>query len=297
MSGGLEFFLQIPRAQHILKAINPTNVLKVKHLDVMDLDLLVWFNPKNHWQEINFPLESLSLGLSNHKAALRSSSSYEQMSENEKDIETGLLPALQQHAETLKVLKVCRPPIRAVPVRNPFQVQMTNLNELYLWGNVVGNLNFLINLPNLQVLHVDPQCHDKLDMFKRWFSDGSNNGIDHRFQTMYRPNASIPLISETIRRASKLEKMERVHLNVILNGKAVEALAEFMPNLKSLQAVLWRDGFRAVCKRLANLEELMILFGSRIGDDTFTGLAGLDETKRRDNITSLKRKPSNRSEN
>lgn len=267
-------------------------LFEIRTLDLMSV-LLFEDERLNRWHEwrdkgLNLPfLEYLAITLFQQR--LHYDANWN--GDNREDVENILSPLLDNHGETLKTLKVFRPPVFGAPRETPFTERMDKLEELYLWGNLLKDLEFLRKLPNLQVLHVAFKCLDQLDKLKQLFYKGKNRTRQvERFRARYRPRQDPGLVRHPENQV--LGRLVKWHWDVELQSSIVLGIPTWMPRLKVMEVVLGKTAFEQVCCWVQDLEELVLLWGSRLDDKVLTGWKeeGVGQGQRNENnLTQLKR--------
>lgn len=262
-----------------------TRWLNMTNMDLMHTDAFrMGFSPTNQFRNAKLPLKLLSVEISpfldrdpkgiNNKGmdgASRINSS-----------EDLIAPMLREHKDTLKVFKIFRPPFSGPFPNFPFGIDCEHMEELRVWGNVIENLNFLPNMPNLKVLYLNTYCFDKWDEMK--------DLLEQEFPYEYQPfQGDIVWFTGVFYRSFKINMkfMTELTIELAMERESIRKLSEWMPNLKTFRSIFNRATFQSTCAAMPGLDELGILYGSEVGNNTITGIHD-GVSVYMDNVTSFK---------
>ncbi|CAL8135805.1 unnamed protein product [Orchesella dallaii] len=169
---------------------------------------------------------------------------------------------LKIYAPTLQKLIVCRAlNTHLFPRQEAFTrgLDLTQLIELTLIGNICKNLHFLADMPNLKKLAVvDSWAMPRIEAERsvmRWCKLNSRGPP---------PGNSVEVIGLTKFSGRKMRRLILSNLETAILGPeignlaCIKALARLMPNLKKLQLGVRCGSFQILCKEWNHLQHLTI---------------------------------------
>lgn len=171
---------------------------------------------------------------------------------------------LRPHAESLKVLKLFRPPFGSQLIHHMFDAQMTALTEIYFWGTLAPNFRFLRLTPNLKKLHISIKGYDK---WKEMRMELLTKGRPYTKMCDDMTNCSYQRDMDDL----ILTEMESLHIDYAFEEKSLRKIARWMPNLKVLETILLPQTLQVVCKQWCDLRELVCLHESDLNDYSVIG--------------------------
>lgn len=236
------------------------SLTKLKHMDMMhsgvtgESNLEMWSGTIESFAERNFSLETLSCDMFINDADAEFDSGGN-MAEF-----LGSLP----HADTLKVLKLYRPPFGS-----PYDFYLldrhrpTVLTEIYFWGTIVPNFDFLQLTPKLQKLFISLGCYEKRTQV---INELQNQGRTYQKYETDMVSACQAPPSDLI-----LPDLEYFHVDYAFNAQSLGGIALCMPNLKVLETILKSATIPVVYGHWKKLKELVCLPQSCLDDCSIVG--------------------------
>lgn len=194
--------------------------------------------------------------------------------------ETFFRPILQGTAKTLKYLEIIRVSdkvdAKATAIINnsmdfPCNAHFDHLTELYIWGSVVDNLDFLRFTPKLQRVEMNRNCYERrhLMTYTSLAKTGENfEPFDDEVDVVQRTvGCWNNLATQPV---MLMESLGRLMIDCKLGVGSLYTLRRWLPYLKELGMVFENQTFTLACEEWPRLVELTVMYGSLITDDVVT---------------------------